>query len=101
MNLEEVDDDQMDSGGRCWRPTGVRHRALRKFIQGGFPRGPLARKYEDFLRGLTSSHPGRAFQHGEFDFVEDVGADFPIRVLARLLDVPAATPACSSPGATG
>ena len=53
VNLEEVDDDLMDLRRSILETDGVRHRALRKLIQREFSQGPLTRKYEDFLRGLT------------------------------------------------
>jgi cytochrome P450 len=40
------------------------------------------------LRGLTATTLDNAFAKSEFDFVEEVAADFPIQVLAKLLDVP-------------
>ena len=46
------------------------------------------RNYEDFLRGLTRQTVDEALQTTEFDFVKKISADFPIQVLARLLDVP-------------
>jgi len=45
-------------------------------------------KYETFLRGITATTLDAALAKKEFDFVEEVSADFPIRVLARLLGVP-------------
>jgi cytochrome P450 len=44
--------------------------------------------YETFLRGLSASTLDAALLNDQFDFVADVAADFPIRVLARMLDVP-------------
>jgi len=88
VNLEEVDDDLMDLRRSMLETDGVRHRALRKLIQREFSQGPLTRKYEEFLRGLTRVTVDNALQTGEFDFVEKVSADFPINVLVRLLDVP-------------
>ena len=88
VNLEEVDDDLMDLRRSMLETDGVRHRALRKLIQREFSQGPLTRKYEDFLRGLTKVTVDNALQNSEFDFVEKVSADFPINVLVRLLDVP-------------
>lgn len=90
VNLEEVDDDLMDLRRSILETDGLRHRALRKLIQREFSQGPLTRKYEDFLRGLTKETVDNALQHREFDFVDKVSADFPIQVLVRLLDVPAA-----------
>jgi len=88
VNLEEVDDDLMDLRRSILETDGLRHRALRKLIQREFTPGPLVRKYEDFLRGLTKVTVDNALQHKEFDFVELISADFPIQVLVRLLDVP-------------
>jgi cytochrome P450 len=88
VNLEEVDDDLMDLRRSMLETDGLRHRALRKLIQREFSQGPLARKYEEFLRGLTKVTVDNALQDKEFDFVEMISADFPINVLVRLLDVP-------------
>jgi cytochrome P450 len=88
VNLEEVDDDLMDLRRSMLETDGLRHRALRKLIQREFAQGPLARKYEEFLRGLTKVTVDNALQNSEFDFVEKISADFPINVLVRLLDVP-------------
>jgi cytochrome P450 len=88
VNLEEVDDDLMDLRRSMLETDGLRHRALRKLIQREFSQGPLTRKYEEFLRGLTKVTVDNALQDSEFDFVEKVSADFPINVLVRLLDVP-------------
>jgi cytochrome P450 len=46
------------------------------------------RRYEDFLRGLAQVTVDNALQQEEFDFVDAIAADYPIAVLARLLDVP-------------
>jgi cytochrome P450 len=88
VNLEEVDDDLQNLRRSMLETDGARHRALRKLIQRELGRGPLTRGYEDFLRDLTRSTLDAALAKGEFDFVAEVSADFPIQVLARLLDVP-------------
>ena len=87
VNLEELDDEQLRVRKSMLETDGERHRALRKLMQGEFTPRALA-GYETFLRGLTASTLDAAFAKSEFDFVEDVAADFPIRVLARMLDVP-------------
>ena len=56
-------------------------------MQGEFTPSAVA-GYETFLRGLTATTLDNAFAKGSFDFVSEVAADFPIRVLARMLDVP-------------
>jgi cytochrome P450 len=89
VNLEEVDDDLMEIRRSMLETDGTRHRALRKLIQREFRQGNLIRNYEEFLRGLTKATVDAALTRSEFDFVSDISADFPIQVLARLLDVPA------------
>ncbi|MCU1506369.1 MAG: cytochrome [Microbacteriaceae bacterium] len=86
-NLEELDADQIEARKSMLETDGVRHRALRRLMQGEFtPKAVVG--YETFLRGLTATTLDAAFAKGEFDFVAEVAADFPIRVLARMLDVP-------------
>lgn len=86
-NLEEVDAEQEEARRSLLETDGNRHRALRRLLQGQFTPQAVA-KYETFLRGLTATTLDNAFAKGEFDFVEEVAADFPIQVLAKLLDVP-------------
>ncbi|GAA1502989.1 cytochrome P450 [Nocardioides humi] len=88
VNLEEVDDDLQDIRRSILETDGTRHRALRKLIAREFSRPNLMRNYEDFLRDLTKTTVDAALAHPEFDFVKEISADFPIQVLARLLDVP-------------
>lgn len=86
-NLEEVDKEQENARRSLLETDGNRHRALRRLLQGEFAPAAVAR-YETFLRGLTATTLDKAFAKGEFDFVDEVAADFPIQVLAKLLDVP-------------
>lgn len=88
VNLEEIDDELLDVRRSILESDGLRHRALRKLIQREFSQGSLMRKYEEFLRGLTKATVDAALVNKEFDFVKEISADFPIQVLARLLDVP-------------
>lgn len=87
VNLEEVDDDQIAKRASILELDGVRHRALRGLIQRQFG-ASVINGYTDFLRGLTAKTLDAALAKGTLDFVADVSADFPINVLARLLDVP-------------
>ena len=71
---------------------GPRHASLRRLIQREFTPRNLLKNYENFLRELTRKTISEAFakaEGGTIDFVEEISADFPINVLARLLDVPA------------
>ena len=86
-NLEELDADQEEARRSLLETDGSRHRALRRLLQGQFTPAAVA-KYETYLRGLTATTLDKAFAKGEFDFVQEVSADFPINGLVRLLDVP-------------
>lgn len=87
VNLEELDESQIEIRKSMLETDGERHRALRKLLQHDFSPRSLA-IYESFLRGITASTLDAAFAQEKFDFVSEVAADFPIRVLAQLLDVP-------------
>ena len=64
-----------------------RHSRLRGLVSQAFtPRA--VRGYEAPLRDLTQAVLDRALPLGEFDFVEEIAKELPIRVLARLLGVP-------------
>jgi len=88
VNLEEVEPELQDARRSILEMDGLRHRALRKLISREFSRPNLMRNYEALLRDITRTTVDAALAKGEFDFVADVSADFPIQVLARLLDVP-------------
>lgn len=87
VSLEELDEDQLEARKSMIETDGIRHRALRKLMQDSFTPRAVA-GYETFLRGLTAKTLDAAFAKKSFDFVQEVAADFPIRVLARLMDVP-------------
>jgi cytochrome P450 len=93
VNLEELDDDLMDFRRSMLETDGARHLAMRRLIQREFTPRNLLKNYEGFLRELTRNTVDKAFDEasgngGEIDFVRSISADFPINVLARLLDVP-------------
>lgn len=93
VNLEDVDDDLRDFRRSLLETDGPRHAALRKLIHREFTPRNLMKNYEGFLRELTKQTVDRAFaaaadDGGRIDFVKMISADFPIQVLARLLDVP-------------
>lgn len=93
VNIEEVDDDLMDFRRSILETDGARHQAMRRLVQREFTPRNLMKNYEAFLRELTKKTVDAAFEEardnaGEIDFVKKISADFPINVLARLLDVP-------------
>ena len=93
VNLEEVAPEDREVRRSLIETDGPRHAAMRKLIQREFTPRNLLNNYEGFLRELTRNTIEAAFAKaadngGEIDFVEEISADFPINVLARLLDVP-------------
>jgi cytochrome P450 len=87
VSLEELDQEQLDTRRSMLETDGARHWALRRLLQKDFTPKAVAH-YGTFLRGLTASTLDAALPRGQFDFVKEISADFPIRVLARMLDVP-------------
>ncbi len=87
VSIEELDPEQLEVRKSMIDTDGVRHAALRRLLQRDFSPRSLG-GYETFLRGLTATTLDAALARTEFDFVREVSADFPIRVLARLLGVP-------------
>jgi cytochrome P450 len=87
VNLEEPPPEFQDLRRSILESDGTRHQALRKLLARDFSVAQL-RRYEDFLHGLARSSIDAALEKEDIDFVESIAADFPINVLARLLDVP-------------
>lgn len=87
VNLEEPPEEFQDLRRSILESDGSRHQALRKLLARDFSVAQL-RRYEDFLRGLARTSIEDALAKQDIDFVDAVAADFPINVLARLLDVP-------------
>jgi cytochrome P450 len=85
--LEELDDDQLAQRRSMLETDGPRHRVLRRLLQRDL--SPVAlRRYETFLRGLTALTLDAALARPEFDFAAEVSADYPGRILGRMLGLP-------------
>ncbi len=86
-NLEDLDEEAQVARQSMLETDPPRHTRLRGLV--GPPFTPRAvRAYESALRELTTVILDRALALGEFDFIEEVAKELPIRVLARLLGVP-------------
>jgi cytochrome P450 len=86
-NLEDLDAEQRVARQSMLETDPPRHTRLRGLV--GPPFTPRAVKaYELALRELTTDVLDRALPLGEFDFVEEIAKQLPIRVLARLLGAP-------------
>jgi cytochrome P450 len=86
-NLEEPPAEFQELRRSILETDGPRHLSLRKLLMRDFNPAQL-RRYEDFLRGLAALTVETALQQEEMDFVDAIAADYPIAVLARLLDTP-------------
>jgi len=85
--LEEMQPDEMEARRSMMETDPPRHTRLRRIVSPQF--GPRAiREYEPFARDLARRVLDLALPRAEFDFVEHVAREFPIRVLARILGVP-------------
>jgi cytochrome P450 len=86
-NLEDLDEEQRVARQSMLETDPPRHTRLRGLV--GPPFTPRAIKaYELVLRELTAAVLDRALPLREFDFIEEVAKQLPIRVLARLLGAP-------------
>lgn len=86
-NLEDLDEEQRVARQSMLETDPPRHTRLRGLV--GPPFTPRAIKaYELVLRELTGEVLDRALPLREFDFIEEVAKQLPIRVLARLLGAP-------------
>jgi cytochrome P450 len=86
-NLEEPPEQYQELRRSILESDGPRHQSLRKLLMRDFSAAQL-RRYEDFLRGLAAVTVETALAQEEMDFVDAIAADYPIAVLARLLDTP-------------
>lgn len=85
--LEDMNDEELTARRSMILLDPPRHSRLRDLVSQPFtPR--TVRTYETALRALTQVVLDRALPLGEFDFVEEIAKELPIRVLARLLGVP-------------
>ena len=85
--LEDLEPDAIEARKSMLDTDPPRHTRLRALVNRGFtPRAVAA--YTDLLRELTDHILDRALPMGEFDFVDEVAAVLPIRVLCEILGVP-------------
>ena len=63
------------------------HRHTRALVNKAFSR-PVVQHYEDLIRELASEILDKAFEEDEFDAVEKIARQLPMRMLARIIGVP-------------
>jgi cytochrome P450 len=87
ITFEEMEPDALEARRSMMETDAPRHTRLRRIVSPLFtPRA--IREYEPFCRDLARQVIDRALSRSEFDFVEHVSRELPIRVLTRILGVP-------------
>ena len=86
--LEDLEQDAIEARKSMLDTDPPRHTRLRALVNRGFTPAGGGAPTSDLLRELTDHILDRALPMGEFDFVEDVAAVLPIRVLCEILGVP-------------
>jgi cytochrome P450 len=85
--LEEMAPDELAARQSMMETDPPRHTRLRKIVSPLFtPRA--VKEYESYCRELARAILDKALAEREFDFVEAISRELPIRVLARILGVP-------------
>jgi cytochrome P450 len=93
VSFEEPTDEDMAARRTIIDTDPPEHTKLRKIVSGSFSQRAVA-VYEHFITELTEQVLDRALDpwpaSGAFDFVDAVAKEVPIRVLARVMGLPAA-----------
>ena len=87
VTLEEQTDEEVEARASMIDMDPPNHSRLRRLVTKLFTRGAVA-QYEGFVREQARLVLDRGLPKGEFDFVEEISRELPIRVLARIMGVP-------------
>ena len=87
ITLEDPTPEELDVRRNMLELDPPRHARWRKVLAPDFTPRAVGR-WEEWLRGLTLRVLDDALPKGEFDFVDDIAAPIPIRVLGHILGVP-------------
>jgi cytochrome P450 len=90
VSFEEPTDEDMAARRTIIDTDPPDHTKLRKILSGSFSQRAVA-VYQHFVEGLTEDVLDRALADGgsdEFDFVDAIAKEVPIRVLARIMGLP-------------
>ena len=89
VSFEEPTDEDMAARRTIIDTDPPDHTKLRKILSGSFSQRAVA-VYQHFVEGLTEDVLDRALRDGndEFDFVDAIAKEVPIRVLARIMGLP-------------
>jgi cytochrome P450 len=87
VTLEEQTEEEVEARRSMIDMDPPNHSRLRRLVSKLFTRSAVAR-YEGFVREQARLVLDRGLPQGEFDFVEEISRELPIRVLARIMGVP-------------
>lgn len=87
VTLEEQTEEEVEARRSMIDMDPPNHSRLRRLVSKLFTRSAVA-EYEGFVREQARLVLDRGLSHGEFDFVEEISRELPIRVLARIMGVP-------------
>jgi cytochrome P450 len=89
VSFEEPTDEDMVARRTIIDTDPPEHTKLRKIVSSSFTQRAVA-IYQHFVEGLTERVLDTGLMRGEFDFVDAVAKEVPIRVLARVMGLPQA-----------
>ncbi len=87
IRLEQMDADETAARRTMMEMDPPEHTRLRRLVSRVFTRR-IVETYEEQIRELAVEVIERAIEHNEFDFVEQIAAELPMRMLGRLLGTP-------------
>jgi cytochrome P450 len=87
VTLEEQTEEEVEARRSMIDMDPPNHSQLRRLVSKLFTRSAVA-QYEGFVREQAQLVLDRGLPKGEFDFVEEISRELPIRVLARIMGVP-------------
>ena len=87
VTLEEQTEEEVEARRSMIDMDPPNHSRLRRLVSKLFTRSAVA-EYEGFVREQARLVLDRGLPQGEFDFVEEISRELPIRVLARIMGVP-------------
>ena len=87
ITLEEQSEEEVEARQSMIDMDPPDHARLRRLVTKLFTRSAVA-QYEGFVREQARLVLDKGLPQGEFDFVEEISRELPIRVLARIMGVP-------------
>ncbi|HJS26505.1 MAG TPA: cytochrome P450 [Actinomycetota bacterium] len=87
ITLEEQTEEEVEARRSMIDMDPPNHSQLRRLVSKLFTRSAVA-QYEGFIREQARLVLDGGLPKGEFDFVEEISRELPIRVLARIMGVP-------------